>query len=102
MEGHKEGHKEANEYVESVMVPENLHPVPVNSGRKRHLLLPEDSCIEKLKKDSGSRDIKKARRLIYDKNDRDISGKEAATGELTEDKENSTHTYWRAIQRMHM
>ena len=82
---------EANEYVESVMVPKNVQPVCLHSWRKRHLSLPEESCVEKLLNEEGTRDIKKARRLLYNKTDRDMLEKAEGTktGELTEDKGDS-------------
>ena len=60
-------HKEGSKYVESVMLPRCIEPVKVYNGRKRHLSLPEESCVEKMKNGGGYRDIKKARRVLYEK-----------------------------------
>ena len=70
----QEASREASEYLESVMVLQQFaevkSPFHVSSGRKRHLSLPDGYGVKKLKNDSalGSRDMKKARRTLYESN----------------------------------
>ena len=64
--------QEARDYVDSVMIQRGVEavvsPRKVYSGRKRHLSLPEESCVKKLKNEIDTRDVRKARRVLYDKN----------------------------------
>lgn len=67
-------HEKANEYVERVLslqrVAKIASPFQVITGGKRHLSLPEESCVKKLKNDTemNARDIRKAKRSLYQNN----------------------------------
>lgn len=64
--------QEARDYVDSVVIQRGVEavvsPRKVYSGRKRHLSLPEENCVKKLKHEIDTRDVRKARRVLYDKN----------------------------------